>query len=90
MVHRMAGAIVERYTADSCASENKKISLLPTVVQPPRRAVDNVGILCMMIHFSGVLIGKATDKFYLWKKEGKIYGFCAEKFFAIFIPLCTG
>lgn len=30
---------------------------------------DNVGILCTMIHFSGVLIGKKTDKFYLLKKE---------------------
>lgn len=36
-------------------------------------SADNVGILCMMIHFSGVLIGKKTDKFYLLRRVEKMH-----------------
>lgn len=75
--------------------ENKKF--------PP--SADNVGILCTMIHFSGVLIGKKTDKFYLLRRvkkvrrEGNLWDFVMlcreraserrEKVFYFYFP-CTG
>lgn len=41
-------------------------------------SVDNVGIFYKMIHFSGVVIGKKTDKFYLSsEEEEKFMSFCA-------------
>lgn len=71
MVHRVSGAIVRRL---------KEVFSLRLHL-----SADNVGILCMMIHFSGVLIGKKTDKFY-----GKFMGFCArgemEKVFYFYFP----
>lgn len=52
-------------------------------------SVDNVGILYKMIHFSGVVIGKKTDKFYLSREEEKFMSFCArdsKKVYFFFLP----